>query len=82
MEQNKTSGFHHLLYFAKWFVLIFAAIDLITLFTHDLTQARIADQCFAACKIILLAGMKEDPKKLAERMTAAMPEELKKHIPV
>ncbi|MDO4416238.1 MAG: hypothetical protein Q4C20_14295, partial [Erysipelotrichaceae bacterium] len=48
--------YHHLLYFAKWFVLISAAIDLITLFTHDLTQARIADQCFATCKIILLAG--------------------------
>ena len=56
MEQNKTAGYHQLLYFAKWFVMIFAAIDLITLFGHELSQARIIDQCIAAMKVVLLAA--------------------------
>lgn len=56
MEKKNAAGYHQLLYFAKWFVMVFALIDLVSGFGHEMTRALMIDQCFTLVKIILLVA--------------------------
>lgn len=54
MKETRSMAYHNALYFLKWFVMLFAAADLIFGFTHEFSAGLAADQVIAAVKIILL----------------------------
>lgn len=55
MESKRISmAYHQFLYFAKIFLIFFAAVDFISMFSHELTDARILEQVFAVGKAAVL----------------------------